>query len=102
METNDRLLRRALLAQLRQEPAFVLRDAADGDGNSSDVVLSTTTDLPTDRCKELVSKGARVIVLAAIPKKDECARYQLAGARAYIPMTADGVSLLKEIREAVS
>lgn len=101
VETSDRLLRRALVAQLRQEPAFVLLESSDN-GHGSDIVVSTTTDCPSDRCKELVATGTRVVVLAAIPRSEERARYQLAGARAYIPMTADGLSLLKEIRAAAS
>jgi len=101
VETSDRLLRRALVAQLRQEPAFVLLESSDT-RNGSDIVVSTTSDCPSDRCKELAAKGTQVVVLAAIPRSEERARYQLAGARAYIPMTADGPLLLKEIREAVS
>lgn len=101
LETNDRLLRRALAAQLRHEQDFRLLDT-DDHADGSDIVVSTTTDLPIERCRELAAAGARVVVLAAIPTSDERARYEQAGASAYIPMTADGPLLLKEIREAVS
>ncbi len=101
VETNDRLLRRALVAQLRHEPHFLLLEAGD-QRDGSDIVLSTTTDLTIERCQELAASGARVVVLAALPSSDERAKYEQAGASAYIPMTADGPLLLKEIREAVS
>jgi hypothetical protein len=98
------LLRRALVAQLRQAPDFELPELGgpmDG-ASASDVVVSTTSDCPEGRVAEFARDGVRVVVLAAIPRKEECRRYRSAGASAYIPMTADGVSLLKEIREAVS
>lgn len=102
--TGDGLLRRALVAHLRQEPHFAL--AVDGGQDEvvrpSEVVISTTTECPTARCQELTDEGVSVIVLAAIPKPEERARYRSAGARAYIPMTADGLSLVAQIRAAVS
>ncbi|MCC7366743.1 MAG: hypothetical protein IT303_20465 [Dehalococcoidia bacterium] len=103
MVTSDRLLRRALLAQLRQAPEFVLPECGNTDDpEATDVVVSTTSDCPEGRVAEFTKDGVSVVVLAAIPRNDECRRYRSAGASAYIPMTADGVSLLKEIREAVS
>lgn len=97
-------MRRALLAHLGQEPCFIL-PAEDGSAEKAhpeEVVISTTADCPSAICDEWTRRGLQVVVLAAIPKPEEGARYQTAGARAYIPMTADGLSLVQKIREAVS
>lgn len=101
--TGDGLLRRALVAHLRQDPCFALAalDGHDSEVHASEVVISTTSECPADRCQQLTDEGVSVVVLAAIPKPDERARYRSAGARAYIPMTADGLSLMAQIREAV-
>lgn len=102
--TGDRLLRRALLAHLGQEPLFELppENGSADEALPEEVIVSTTTDCPSNVCQELTERGLKVVVLAALPKPEEGERYASAGARAYIPMTADGISLVQKIREAVS
>lgn len=97
--TSDALLRRALRARLASA-RFVFPDSRDGAPPPSrhDVVLATTSDLPSERCAELASAGVRVVMLAAVPRERERSRYTAAGAAAYLPMTADGSQLVAELR----
>ena len=102
VETTDRLLRRALLAQLKHAPELQVQAENHQNGHRPEVVVSTTSECPVSKVIELVKDGARVVVLAPVPRDEEQRKYKTAGVSAYLPMTANGESLIREIREAVS
>lgn len=98
--TADGALRRALVARLDRVPG--LHDHASGAPDfaairAGEIVISTPTDCPPERAAELTRSGIAVIILAAIPRPGEQARYERAGVTAYIPMLIDGVELLRAI-----
>lgn len=92
-------LRRGLVAGLGDLP--LIRPHASAltahDVSPADIVIAPTSDCPPFDCAELVKGGARVIVLAPIPRESERVTYENAGVSAYIPMTVGTRELLKAI-----
>jgi hypothetical protein len=100
----DGALRRALVARLERAPELHehTEGAAGFEGiGPGDVVVTTPADCPPERAHELVRAGAAVIILAPIPRPEERARYERAGAAAYIPMLIDGVDLVRAIARSL-
>ncbi|KAA0229431.1 hypothetical protein EDM76_11950 [bacterium] len=96
--TSNTALQKALASRLeRSQPP-----ALPGDGVEpsvpADIVVTTASECEPERCERLTARGARVIVLAAIPRDTERERYLRAGAVAYVPMDVDTGKLLAEIR----
>ncbi len=98
--TDNAALRRALLAQFGQQPDlfFVPEASRNGMATHGDVLLSTPTDCPAERCAELAGAGVRVMILAPVPRDRERQRYRRAGAAAYLPMSVEHGHLLHEVQ----
>ena len=92
-------LRNGLVAGLGDLPGISPHAAAlaSGDVSPADIVIAPASDCPPPDCAELVKSGARVIVLAPIPRESERLRYENAGVSAYIAMTVGTQELLKAI-----
>ena len=92
-------LRNGLVAGLGDLPGISPHAAAlaAGDVSPADIVIAPASDCPPIDCAELVKSGARVIVLAPIPRESERIRYENAGVSAYIAMTVGTQELLKAI-----
>jgi DNA-binding NarL/FixJ family response regulator len=98
---SDGLLRHALRARLGPAGFAVCDEGECADGAPRGaLLLATTSDLPSDRCAELVGAGAQVVMLAAVPRESERRRFLEAGAVAYVPMSADGEELVRRLRVA--
>lgn len=80
VEVANAALKRAIERQIEEfeELTAVARDRCD-------VVVSTTRDSSYEACRELVARGKRVVVLAALPSAVEQGYYAGAGAD-YLPM----------------
>ncbi len=97
--TSDSALQRALASRLeRSQPPEPSEDGADDSARRTEIVVTTASECEPERCERLASRGALVIVLAAIPRDTERERYFRAGAAAYVPMAVDSGELLAEIR----
>ncbi len=66
----------------------------------SSLVLSPTPECTTGICEQIVRAGAKVIVLAPIPRDNERLAYIGAGAHAYLPMELRSNTLLTTVHEA--
>jgi hypothetical protein len=64
------------------------------------LVLSPTPECTTGICEQIVRGGAKVIVLAPIPRDIERLAYIGAGAHAYLPMELRSNTLLATVSEA--
>lgn len=96
---TSRELRRALNAGLQRAPGLLLREDEPG---AAEVIVAPVADCPPSRCAMLTSAGARVIILAPVPRETERLQYGLAGAAAYLPMGGDAGPLLAAIRSAAA
>ncbi len=101
--TDNAALRRGLMAQFGQQPSlfFVPDSSPDGLAVPGDVLVSTPSDTPAERCAELAAEGLRVVILAPVPREREHQRYRLAGAAAYLPMSVEHGQLLSEVQRVV-
>ena len=92
-------LRHGLVAGLGDLPLISPHATAltSRDVSPADIVIAPTSDCPPLDCAQLVKSGARVIVLAPIPRESERVTYENAGVSAYIPMTVGTRELLKAI-----
>lgn len=96
--TSDSALQKALTSRLeRLQPVVMGHDPGDPPA-STEIVVTTVSECEPERCGRLTSKGAMVIVLAAIPREGERERYLQSGAAAYVPMSVDSAELLAEIQ----
>lgn len=93
-------LRKGLLAGLHNAPPEVVvqADGLGGDAlDGSDVIVTPVGDCSPARCARLAQTGARVIVLAPVPRESERIQYTLAGAARYLPMSASAGALLEAV-----
>lgn len=90
-------LRKALESLVNAAGDFELGSRSDWP-ERGELVIATTGDLPADRARVFVTGGVHVVVLAAVPRVRERARYDAAGVAAYLPMNADGHRLIDELR----
>ena len=60
----------------------------------ADMVITVDSSCPPAVCADLVHLAPAVIVLAAIPRPADEARYRAAGAAAYLPMEVSADALL--------
>ena len=96
VQANSGLLRRALelfLAESLGESVDVVDDSAFRAGRA-DILITVDSSCPPAACAELARLAPSVIVLAAIPRPADEARYRAAGAVAYLPMEVSASSLL--------
>lgn len=101
----DNTLRNALVRQIERSGRFAIATVAepvlDGAG-LDDVVITTVSDCPTEDCRIMAARGARVIILTPIPREREGHAYASAGAVAYLPMRVDGADLLETLSNMLS
>jgi hypothetical protein len=81
--------------------AIVLGDASLAEVAPGDIVIAASSACPPSTCREIVATGAAVIMLAPVPGPAEEARYREAGAAAYLPMEANGRSLLNAVNDVL-
>lgn len=96
--SSDPALRNALVSRLERSPGLTI--ASNGSSPATpptEIVVVPASECEPERCERLTSKGAYVIVLAAIPRDSERDRYLKAGAVAYVPMAVDSEELLAQI-----
>jgi hypothetical protein len=96
VRANSGFLRRALelfLAESLGESVDVVDESVFLAGHA-DMVITVDSSCPPAACAELARSAAAVIVLAAIPRPVDEARYRAAGAVAYLPMEVSAHSLL--------
>lgn len=103
--SHDTRLRQALVAQLHRAGGVAARPV-DGDPWESNLepsscrptaVVGPAKDLTIAICKRLAATGAKVIVLAPVPRDAERRDYAAAGAYAYLEMAVDNRELLTHI-----
>jgi DNA-binding NarL/FixJ family response regulator len=99
VQANSGFLRHALqlflLSALGDQIIVVDADAAMSE--RADVVLTVDSSCPPGACQELAGLTPAVVVLAALPRSDDEARYYRAGAAAYLPMDVPADSLMNAI-----
>jgi hypothetical protein len=83
VEIGHPSLRQAIEAQIRAASEVANWES----GANREIVISTTSDLSPSDCRELSSRGAIVIILAAFPSSAAASAYRDAGA-CYGPMVA--------------
>lgn len=66
------------------------------------VILTTNSDLRPEGCRDAVGEGHAVVVLAALPRREEEANYLDAGATAYLAMGLDSAALQRALESALS
>jgi hypothetical protein len=81
-------LRTALAALVLANPEMTVEGlrAACVSEHCEHLVIATVTGCSVRQCRNLVDRGARVILLAALPSDPERDDYMEAGASAYLPM----------------
>lgn len=96
--TLDDRLRRALLARLRTNECLEVSGGDElPDAGLFSVVLAPNVDLTPGECAELTGQGAKVILLAAVMREEERARYLASGASSYVAMNIDIQELQGEL-----
>jgi hypothetical protein len=93
IEIGHDLLRQAVEAQLRAAATSANWEHSDG----REIVISTTSDLSPDECRERTEHGAFVMILAAFPSHDAAQEYGEAGA-CYGAMTAGDTGWVECLR----
>lgn len=93
--TLDAALARTLSAAFGQSAQVFIGDP--GTAASGDIVVTTDGAASPTEVSELVVKGERVVVLAALPNAVAEASYRHAGARDYLPMIAAVAPLVASI-----
>jgi DNA-binding NarL/FixJ family response regulator len=99
VRANSGFLRHALQLFLLTSlgDGIIVVDADAAMSERADVVLTVDSSCPPGACQELAGRTPAVIVLAALPRSDDEARYYRAGAAAYLPMDVPADSLMKVI-----
>lgn len=101
MYTQDDRLRRALLDRLRRVTPLNVCGMEELPVEAASVVISPNVDVTPIECGELADAGASVIVLAAVMRPDEEARYIANGAASYVAMNVDTHELQDALSRAV-
>jgi DNA-binding NarL/FixJ family response regulator len=101
--TSDPALQRAVAAHFVTRGGFRVTGELPPANEPGDPVLALlpVSECSLDRCRQLAAEGLSVLVLAAIPRRDEKAAYLAAGAVAYLPMTVSPAGLVDDVREAI-
>ena len=86
---GDALLRRALRLSLLSSGFATVESEAE-----ADVIITTVNDMALAAVEAEGRRGARILVLAPLPRERERDAYLLAGASAYVPMSGGRESLV--------
>lgn len=102
--TADATLRRVLTRILEASGRFTVsvHAAFPSPMRWHDLVITPVADCNIRLCEAAAARGARIVILAALPRKSDQEQYEQAGAAAYLPMDADARQFVASIAEVAS
>lgn len=98
---SDPVLSRALASRLQREIDISVSTNGAGQIGAGAIIVTTPLDCAPAKCREMVDRGAIVLVLAALPRRIEEDAYRQSGAHEYLPMQGDGSNLAEAVKGIV-
>jgi hypothetical protein len=98
---SDPVLSRALTSRLQREIDIAVSTNGASQVGGGAIIVTTPLDCAPARCREMVDRGAVVLVLAALPRRNEEDAYRQSGASGYLPMMGDGSNLADAVRRII-